>query len=131
MPLLSNEMANQYINKLNGSQNNGAKRIHEGNEQYGIYVNAETDTTIIISSIDNFVVDCRSIHCLKLVEKWEIYRRYAIIPIVKSIIRSGGNANMKSSIAELLQHDSIASANNTYSVSVTLNILLRDIINCL
>lgn len=50
MPLLLLDMANQYINKLNGSQNNGAKRIHEGNKQYGIYVNAETDTTIIISS---------------------------------------------------------------------------------
>lgn len=68
MPLLLLDMANQYINKLNGSQNNGAKRIHEGNKQYGIYVNAETDTTIIISSIDNFVADCRSIHCLKCME---------------------------------------------------------------
>lgn len=131
MPLLSFEMANQYINRLNGSQNNGAKRIHEGNIQYGINVNAETDTTIIISSVDNIVVDCRSIHCLKRMEKGAIYRRYAIIPTAKSITRSGGNANTKSSIAELLQHDSIASANNTYSVSITLNTLLRDIVNCL
>lgn len=75
MPLLLLDMANQYINKLNGSQNNGAKRIHEGNEQYGIYVNAETDTTIIISSIDNIVVDCRSIHCLKCMENGAVYRR--------------------------------------------------------
>ena len=57
MPLLSLDMANQYINRLNGSQNNGAKRIHEGNEQYGIYVNAETDTIIIISIVDNILVD--------------------------------------------------------------------------
>lgn len=131
MPLLSFDMANQYINKLNGIQNNGAKRIHEGNEQYGINVNAETDTIIIISIVDNILVDCRSIHCLKRMEKWAVYRRYAIIPIAKSIIRSGGNANMKSSIAELLQHDSMASANSIYIVNSAPNTLLRDIINCL
>lgn len=131
MPLLSFDMANQYINRLNGSQNNGAKRIHEGNVQYGINVNAETDTTIIISSVDNIVVDCRSIHCLKRREKGTVYRRYAIIPTAKSITRSGGNANTKSSIAELLQHDSMASANSIYIVNSVPNTLLRDIINCL
>lgn len=130
MPLLSFEMANQYINRLNGSQNNGAKRIHEGNEQYGIYVNTDI-ATIIISSVDNMQVDCLAIHCLKRMEKWAVYRRYAIIPIAKSIIRSGGNANMKSSIAELLQHDSMASANSIYIVNSAPNTLLRDIINCL
>lgn len=91
MPLLLLDMANQYINKLNGSQNNGAKRIHEGNGQYGIYVNIDI-ATIIISSVDNIVVDCRSIHCLKLMENCEIYRRYAIIPTVKSMMRNGGKA---------------------------------------
>ena len=130
MPLLSLEMANQYINRLNGSQNNGAKRIHEGNEQYGIYVNTDI-ATIIISSVDNKLVDCLEIHCLKRMEKGAVYRRYAIIPIAKSIIRSGGNANMKSSIAELLQHDSMASANSIYIVNSAPNTLLRDIINCL
>lgn len=92
MPLLSFDMANQYINKLNGIQNNGAKRIHEGNEQYGINVNAETDTIIIISIVDNILVDCRSIHCLKRMEKWAVYRRYDIIPTAKSITRNGGKA---------------------------------------
>lgn len=91
MPLLLLDMANQYINRLNGTQNNGAKRIHEGNEQYGIYVNIDI-ATIIISSVDNIVVDCRSIHCLKLMENCEIYRRYAIIPTVKSMMRNGGKA---------------------------------------
>ena len=91
-PCVLLDMANQYINRLNGSQNNGAKRNHEGNEQYGIYVNAETDTTIIISSVDNIVVDCRSIHCLKRMEKGAIYIWYAIIPTVKSMMRNGGKA---------------------------------------
>ena len=84
-------MANQYINRLNGSQNNGAKRNHEGNEQYGIYVNIDI-ATIIISSVDNIVVDCRSIHCFNRMEKGAVYRRYAIIPIAKSMTRNGGKA---------------------------------------
>ena len=91
MPLLSFEMANQYINRLNGSQNNGAKRIHEGNEQYGIYVNTDI-ATIIISSVDNMLVDCLEIHCFKRMEKGAVYRRYAIIPTAKSMTRNCGKA---------------------------------------
>ena len=56
-------MANQYINRLNGSQNNGAKRNHEGNEQYGIYVNIDI-ATIIISSVD--IAGYSAIHRLTL-----------------------------------------------------------------
>lgn len=130
MPLLLLDMANQYIDKLNGSPNNGAKRIHDGNEEYGINVNAETDTTII-SSIDSIKAGCRLIHCFKRKEKFAIYRRYTIIPIAKSMTRNGGKAYTKLSIAELLQHDSIISANNIYIVRSALNTLLRDIINCL
>lgn len=91
MPLLSFEMANQYINRLNGSQNNGAKRIHKGNEQYGIYVNTDI-ATIIISSVDNMLVDCLEIHCFKRMEKGAVYRRYAIILTAKSMTRNGGKA---------------------------------------
>ena len=47
------------------------------------------------------------------------------------MIRNGGKANMKSSIAELLQHDSMASANSIYIVNSAPNTLLRDTINCL
>lgn len=111
VPLLLLDMANQYINKLNGSQNNGAKRIHDGNEEYGINVNADIDTTII-SSIDSIKADCRQIHCLMRMAMFAIYRRYNIIPNVKSMIRNGGKAYTKLSIAVLLQHDSIISANN-------------------
>lgn len=130
MPLLSFEMANQYINRLNGSQNNGAKRIHDGNEEYGINVNAEIDTTIM-SSIDSIKAGCRQIHCLMRMEKFVIYRRYNTIPNIKSMIRNGGKAYTKSSIAELLQHDSMASANSIYIVNSAPNTLLRDTINCL
>ncbi len=91
MPLLSFEMANQYINRLNGIQKYGAKRIHEGNEQYGIYVNTDI-ATIIISSVDNKLVDCLAIHCFKRMEKGAVYRRYAIIPTAKSMTRNGGKA---------------------------------------
>ena len=77
------------------------------------------------------LVDCLEIHCFKRMEKGAVYRRYAIIPIAKSIIRNGGKANMKSSIAELLQHDSMASANSIYIVNSAPNTLLRDTINCL
>ncbi|MDY4644147.1 MAG: hypothetical protein SO368_02190, partial [Prevotella sp.] len=61
-------------------------------------------------------------------EKGAVYRRYAIIPIAKSMIRNGGKAYTKSSIAELLQHDSMASANSIYIVNSAPNTLLRDTI---
>lgn len=47
------------------------------------------------------------------------------------MIRNGGKAYTKSSIAELLQHDSMASANSIYIVNSAPNTLLRDTINCL
>ena len=84
-----------------------------------------------MSSIDSIKAGCRQIHCLMRMEKFVIYRRYNTIPNIKSMIRNGGKAYTKSSIAELLQHDSMASANSIYIVNSAPNTLLRDTINCL